>query len=319
MKSTKLENYLNFNNLRSTMRGIFILFNDIIGVLFSHFNVNYSNYSNYCIAIITNQDDFIFINLKDKKVLRILSDNLNIHSYIKKRKIFSNSINSVSCRLVSNDKTQLIEPFITGKYFSTLSKNLKIKLLKKMFNNYENYINKNKIYENSEILQLKKNLFKLLKLIYLDKSIKVIFEKIDCNNIINNMEFIVSHKDLSSRNIMYYKNELIVIDFPSIDYYPIFYDPLSLIFLNDNEMFDEFVENKFENEIIKILKFIDISKESIKLQISKIILIYIIFHAYRKVTQKLEDNINFNEFKKYITLGLEKWYLPYLNKNNLKV
>ena len=296
-----------------------IFLNDILCFLFSGLKVNNSKSSNYVIAIITNQSDLIFINLIENKVMRFLNENINIITYENKRRIYEKYINSVSFKTNSLNAKIIFEPFLIGRSFIDLSKDIKILNLKKIIKSFNNLIFENKIINNSEIKNLKLQINKLLDSTVLEQKIKRVLVKINIKDKIENFDFIPSHTDLSSRNLIYYKNDLIVIDFPNMRYFPFFYDPLSIIFLSDNEVLNLFLSDTFEKEFSKILRLDHFSAEVRKLQIANYILFFIILHAYRKVTQKIEDKININDFKKNITLGWEKWYLPYINKNKLKV
>lgn len=313
---TKLENYFTFQSPKLFFISIIIFFNDLLCTLFSSIKVNNSSNSNYVIAIITNQSDYLFINLKEHKIIRFLNSNVQLLQYNLKRKIFENYINSVPYQ-VNELNNSITEPLILGKPFIEIKKKIKILEIKKILIKFKIYNLDLKKINNDEIIKIKLEINKLTKLALFDKKISNILGNINILHSIESFKFIPCHTDLSYRNLMYYENELIVIDFPDINYFPFFYDSLSVIFLSEKKIYDLFLNNVFEKEIIYTLNLDNQSADECKYIISNYILFFIIFHAYRKVTQLKNNKINLNDFKKNISLGYEKWYLPYVNKNNL--
>lgn len=313
---TKLENYFTLQSPKLFFKSFIIFFNDLLCTLFSSIIVNNLNNSNYVIAIITNQSDYLFINLKENKIIRFLNSNVQLAQYNLKRKIFGNYINSVPYK-VNELNNSITEPLILGKSFSEIKNNLKILEIKKILLKFKIYNSNLEKINNHEIKKIKFELTKLIKLSLFDKKISNIFSNINILDSIESFKFIPCHTDLSYRNLMYYNNELIVLDFPDVNYFPFFYDSLSVIFLSEKKIFELFLNDVFKKEIINTLDLVNQSTDEFKYKISNYILFFIIFHAYRKVTQLNNNKINLIDFKKNISLGYEKWYLPYIKKNNL--
>lgn len=314
LKKTKLENYISLNNLKAFIRGCIFFINDIIGSLTTSFIVNKNNNSNYEIIIVSNQSDFVLIDSSNNKVMRILAENIDFNEYITKRKEYELYINSIQFNVESTEKKQIVEPLVKGQHFKDLDLNYKIKNIRHMLKKFLIYSSENQQKINDEILKLQDNILMLLNQIELIPVINQKLIDIDFKKKIKDYHYIPSHTDLSNNNMIFLNDELIVIDFPFVKFFPTFYDPFTMIFLSGNEVFFEFLSGKFNNEFYEILECSNKNKFDKKLRLEEAIIGFIVFHAFRKVTQLDDQNINADQFKKNIIIAWEKWYLPYKNK-----
>ena len=317
LKKTKLQNYLSLKNLKVLIRGCVFFINDIIGSLTTSFIVNKNNNSNYEIVIASNQSDFVLIDSSNNKVMRILNDNIDFKEYVKKRKEYELYINSVQFDVESYEKKQIVEPLVKGQYIKDLNLNDKIKNIRNLLKKFLIYSSENQQKINDEILTLQDNILMLLNQIELIPVINQKLIDIDFKKKITDYKYISSHTDLSNNNMIFLNDELLVIDFPYMKLFPTFYDPFTMIFLTGNDVYFEFLSGKFNNELYEILECSNKKKIDRKLRLEEAIIEFIVFHAFRKVTQLDDQNINACQFKKNIMIAWEKWYLHYKNKNKI--